>query len=63
MPSEVDLKQCLQNGLRQLLREEEIKWYQCSKAKNLLDGDSNTKYFHFLANGRHRKTRILQTNF
>jgi hypothetical protein len=26
-PAEVDLKQCLQNRLSQLLREEEIKWY------------------------------------
>jgi hypothetical protein len=43
-----------QNCLCQLLREEEIKWYQRSKARNLLEGDSNTKYFHLLANGRHR---------
>jgi hypothetical protein len=47
--------------------EEEIKWYQCSKAKNLMDDDSDTKYFYLLANGRHRKTRIFQlrgqTNF
>jgi hypothetical protein len=44
----------------QLLREEEIKWYQCSKAKHLLEGDTNIKYFHLLANGRHRKMRIFQ---
>jgi hypothetical protein len=42
------------------LREEEIKWYQHSKAKHLLEEDANTKYFHLLANGRHRKTRIFQ---
>jgi hypothetical protein len=42
------------------LREEEIKWYQRSKAKHLLEGDANTKYFHLLANGHHRKTRIFQ---
>jgi hypothetical protein len=40
--------------------EEEINWYQCSKAKNLMDGDSDTKYFYLLANGRHRKIRIFQ---
>jgi hypothetical protein len=57
---EVDLKQCLHNHLCQLLREEELKWYQWSKAKHLLEGDSNTKYFQLLANGRHRKTRIFQ---
>lgn len=59
-PQEVDHKQCLRNRLCQLLREEEIKWYQRSKATNLLEGDSNTKYFQLLANGRHRKTRIFQ---
>jgi hypothetical protein len=26
----------------------------------LLYGDSNTKYFHLVANGKHRKTRIFQ---
>jgi hypothetical protein len=26
----------------------------------LLEGDANTKYFHLLANARHRKTRIFQ---
>jgi hypothetical protein len=43
-----------------LLREEELKWYQRSKARHLLEGDSNTKYFHLLANGRYRKSRIFQ---
>jgi hypothetical protein len=57
---EVDLKQYLYNRLSQLLREEELKWHQRSKAKHLLEGDSNTKYFQLLANGRHRKTRIFQ---
>jgi hypothetical protein len=28
--------------------------------KHLLEGDANTKYYHLLANGRHRKTRIFQ---
>jgi hypothetical protein len=40
--------------------DEEMKWYQRSKAKHLLEGDSNTKYFQLLANGRHRKSRIFQ---
>jgi hypothetical protein len=57
-PKEVDLKQSLNTRLSELLREEEIKWYQRSKAKHLLEGDANTKYFHLLANCRHRKTRI-----
>jgi hypothetical protein len=47
---EADLKQCLQ----------ELKWYQRSKAKHLLEGGSNTKYFHLLPNGRHGKSQIYQ---
>jgi hypothetical protein len=42
---EADLKQCFHNSLSQLLREEELKWYQRSKVKHLLEGDTNTKYF------------------
>jgi hypothetical protein len=56
----VDLRNCLKVRLLQLLREEEMKWYQRSKADKLLKGDNNTKYFHLVVNGRHRKTRIFQ---
>jgi len=41
-----------------MLREEELKWYQRSKAQFILQGDLNTKYFHNVANGRHRKKCI-----
>jgi hypothetical protein len=58
-PQELDVKQCLNVQLSHLLREEEIKWYQRSKAKHLLEGDTNTKYFHLLVNGRHIKSRIF----
>jgi len=50
----------LNERLAELLREEEIKWYQRAKVKHLLEGDANTKYYHLLANGRHRKTHIFQ---
>jgi hypothetical protein len=43
-----------------MLREEEIKWCQRVKVKELLEGESNTKYFQLIANGKHRKTRIFQ---
>jgi hypothetical protein len=43
-----------------MLREEEIKWYQHAKVKELLEGELNTKYFQLIANGQHRKTRIFQ---
>jgi hypothetical protein len=59
-PMELDLKHCLKTRLLQLLWEEEIKWYKRSKADKLLQGDNNTKYFHLVANGKHRKTRIFQ---
>jgi hypothetical protein len=41
-----------------LLREEELKWYQGSKGQFILEGDSNTIYFHGIDNGRHRKKHI-----
>jgi hypothetical protein len=59
-PQEMDLKHCLKARLVQLLRKEEIKWYQRLKTNMLLKGDSNTKYFHLLANEKHRKTWIFQ---
>jgi hypothetical protein len=59
-PEELNLKQCLDNRLAQLLREEEIKWCQRAIVKELLEGDSNIKYFQLIASGKHRKTRIFQ---
>ena len=50
---EFNLKRVLNDRLAQLLREEELKWYQRAKVKDLLEGDANTKYYHLLANGRH----------
>ena len=58
--SERILKHVLNDRLTELLREEELKWYQRAKVKHLLEGDANTKYFHLLVNGRHRKTCIFQ---
>lgn len=59
-PQELDLKHCLQNKLAQMLREKEIKWYQRAKTRSLLLGDSNTQFFHLVASGKHRKSRIYQ---
>jgi hypothetical protein len=42
-----------------LLREEEIKWFQRAKMTKILKGDNNTKYFHMVANGKRRKTKIF----
>lgn len=56
----LNLKHVLNDRLAELLREEELKWYQRAKAKNLLKGDQNTKYCHLVANEKHRKSRILR---
>jgi hypothetical protein len=53
---ELKLKHVLNERLAEFLREEEFKWYQRAKVKHLLQGDANTKYYHLLDNGRHRKT-------
>ena len=55
---EIELKNQSNAEIAGLLREEELKWYQRSKAQFILEGDSNTRYFHSLANGRHRKKLI-----
>jgi uncharacterized protein (DUF488 family) len=55
-----DFKHFSNNRLAEMLREKEIKWYQRAKVKELLEEDSNSKYFQLIANGKHRKTRIFQ---
>lgn len=57
---EIDQKTCLHSKLAQILRDEEMKWYQRAKSNELLQGDSNTKYFQLVATGKHRKARIFQ---
>jgi hypothetical protein len=59
-PQVVELRHHLKGQLTKLLREEEIYWLQRSKATKLLQEDDNTKYCHLVANGRHRKTKIVQ---
>ena len=44
--------------LSKLLREEEIKYYQRAKAKDIILRDNNTRYFQMIANGKHRKKLI-----
>jgi hypothetical protein len=55
---EIELKSQLSAEIAKLLREEELKWYQRSKGQFILEEESNTRYFHSVANGRHRKKRI-----
>jgi hypothetical protein len=46
--------------LNNLRREEESKWAQRAKVKHIQEGGNNTKYFHLIANGKHRKKKIFQ---
>jgi hypothetical protein len=55
---QIEFKNQLNAMIASLLREEELKWYQRSKSKFILKGVSNTRYFHSVANGRHRKKSI-----
>jgi hypothetical protein len=58
--NEIAMKQYLNNRLAEMLREEEMKWYQWAKVKELLEGYSNTKYFQLVVNDKYRKLRIFQ---
>lgn len=42
-----------------MIKEEEMKWLQRSKEKEIMDGDNNTRYYHAKANGRRRRNSIL----
>jgi hypothetical protein len=46
--------------LAKLRRAEETKWAQRAKVKHVQEGGNNTKYFHLIANGKHRKKKIFQ---
>ena len=47
------------DDLINLLREEELKFYQHTKTTDVLLGDNNTRYFQMIANGKHRKKCIF----
>jgi hemerythrin superfamily protein len=45
-------------ALQQILIDEEIQWQRRGGQKWLLQGDSNSNYFHKCANGRKRKMQV-----
>ena len=57
---EINYKHYLKERLVLLLREEEIKWYERANVKTLLEGDNNTRFFHLVANDKHRKQHIYK---
>jgi hypothetical protein len=52
------LEQKLQSDLNEILRKEELMWYQRSRAKWLTDGDRNTRYYHLKTVNRRKKNNI-----
>jgi hypothetical protein len=46
--------------IAKLRRDEESKWAQRAKVKHVQEGGDNTKYFHLIANGKHRRKKIFQ---
>lgn len=46
--------------INKLRRDEESKWAQRAKVKHIQEGGNNTRYFHLIANGKHRKKKIFQ---
>jgi hypothetical protein len=47
------------DDIAKLRRDEETKWAQRAKIKNVQQGGNNTKYFHLIANGRHRRKKNI----
>jgi hypothetical protein len=53
------LENKLQTELSQILKKEELMWFQCSRAKWLMDGDRNTRYYHIKTIRRRRRNNIV----
>ena len=49
----------LRSQLHRLLKQEEMKWLQRYKDKEIKDGDCNTKYYHAKVNERRIKTEFF----
>jgi predicted RNA binding protein with dsRBD fold (UPF0201 family) len=46
--------------LKEMLREEELKWALRAKVQKVVQGDDNTQFFHMIANGKYRKKKKIQ---
>ena len=60
--SERDTLRDANEQINKLRREEETKWAQRAKVKHVQEGGNNTKYFHLIANGKHRKKKNFSSN-
>jgi hypothetical protein len=57
--NERQIKKKADEDLAKLRQDEETKWAQRAKVRHI-QGGNNTKYFHLIANGKHRKKKIFQ---
>ena len=57
-PSRCEKKGHIQSQLMKIYEEEEMFWRSRTSEKWLLQGDSNTAFFHRVANGRKRKNTM-----
>ena len=57
--ADYELRKDLQRSLNKILREEEIKWYQRSKERDLKEGNNITRYFMINSSDRKRKNKIF----
>jgi mannosylglycoprotein endo-beta-mannosidase len=48
------------DNLNKLRRVEDSKWAHRAKVKHIQEGGNNTRYFHLIANGKHRRKKIFQ---
>jgi hypothetical protein len=53
------IEEKLQHELSDILKQEEIMWFQRSRAKWLKDGDRNTRYYHLKTTHRHKRNNIV----
>jgi hypothetical protein len=58
-PPSLDRKTFIQTELLKLAEEEELYWHKRSNEKWLLQGDSNTDFFHKKASGKKRRNIIF----
>nr|XP_040242573.2 uncharacterized protein LOC120962756 [Aegilops tauschii subsp. strangulata] len=49
--AELQAKRDAELRLKELLREEELKWALRAKVRRVVQGDANTEFFHMIANG------------
>ncbi|PNX69377.1 hypothetical protein L195_g056686 [Trifolium pratense] len=54
-----NLEYKLQKQLHDILKKEELMWFQRSRAKWLTDGDRNTRYYHVKTVNRRRQNNIV----